>query len=93
MRIGEAVGQVRQADQQIEVHDLGFREMQLQALNVAVGNRVRIASELLGEIQRGFFLLAEVAMLAILEVLPILSRKPNALGRRPDDAACNSGSR
>src|SRR5271157_663355 len=80
-RIGEAVGQIGQADQQIEFNDLGVGKVELQALNVGVGNRAGIASELLGEVQRGFLLLAEVAMLASLQVLPVVSRQPHALRR------------
>src|SRR5271157_3513937 len=81
-RVGEAVGQIGQADQQIEVNDLGVRKVELQALNVSVGNRVGIAGELLGEVQCGFFLLAEVAVLACLQVLPVVSRESHALRRR-----------
>src|SRR5208283_2545159 len=62
-RVGEAVGQIGQADQQIEVNDLGVGKVELQALNICIGNRVRIAGEFLGEVQRGFLLFAEVAVL------------------------------
>src|SRR5271157_3671215 len=80
-RVGEAVGQIGQADQQIEVNDLGVRKVDLQALNVGVGNRVGIAGELLGEVQRSFLFLAEVAVLACVQVLPVVSRQPHALRR------------
>ena len=42
-RIGEAVGQVDQADQQIEVDNLLVGELRLQAVDVGVADGVRIA--------------------------------------------------
>ncbi len=58
-RIGEAVGQVNHADQQIEFNDFAVVEVLFERGDVAVVDSVRRPGELFSEGQRGFFFLCK----------------------------------
>ncbi len=58
-RIGEAVGEVDHADQQVEFDNFSVVEVLFQRGDVAVVDIVRRPGELFSEGQRGFFFLCK----------------------------------
>lgn len=70
-RIGEAVGQVCHADQQVQVDDFRLREVLFQFGDIGVGDLFGAFRELLRVLECGFFFVAETAVVAGFQGFPI----------------------
>ncbi len=80
--IGQTVGQVGHANEQVEVNNLRIAESLLpQRGDIGVAYAGRSARQLLGEGQRGLFFGAERSGDGILQVLPVVGGQAGSLRR------------
>ena len=91
-RIGEAVGQIGQADQQMQVDDLRVGEMLLQLFKVGVGDVSRGAGQLFRVGQGGLFFLGEAGVVAVFQRFPVCLWLIRPAWTTPRDAAGSNGS-
>lgn len=80
-RVGDAVGEVGDAGQQVQVNDLGVGEVLFQGREVSVGDIVRVFRELLDVAQGGLFFRGEAGDVAFLEGLPVVGGESGSLRR------------
>jgi len=91
-RVGEAVGKVGEAREQVNVDDFRFGEMLAQRREVAVGDVVRRACQFFDIDQRGTFFFAVAGVICSPQRRPVFPVSPPVLTTRRD-AGCSSGIR
>src|SRR5579863_8396546 len=80
-RVGEAVGEVGQAGEQVEIDDFGFGEFFFQDGDVGVGDVVRGTGEFFSIDERGFFFGGVTRVVPGAERRPVFGGEAHALGR------------
>ncbi len=79
--VGETIGQVGQAHQQVQVHDLLIRKILLQRRDLFVLDLPRSARQFFRKLQRGFGLRPKLSALGFFQRLPVFFRQPGPLRR------------
>ena len=79
--IGQAIGQVHQSDQHVEIEYLFFREVRPKSIDIPVVDVMHVAGEFVGKLQRRLLLGTEAAKVPLLERLPVLLDEPDSLRR------------